>query len=155
MWRLTIEGFRFTQPRCSGSSACKWTNQVCEKSALKLYITVKAPVLEASAAVFPAKTTAGDRFDIMDGAKKARFTEVLEQKWAELLIFKGGTGKQAKPVIRISNTWCRIRPYAPDLTAYSAKIAPMAARETVTGIVHGYAGNGVGIEQGLNVVSNP
>ncbi|MBW2598150.1 MAG: hypothetical protein JRC55_05930, partial [Deltaproteobacteria bacterium] len=56
---------------------------------------MKAPVFEASAAVFPAKNTAGYRFDIMDGAKKARFTEVLKQKWAELLIFKGVTGKQA------------------------------------------------------------
>jgi len=85
-------------------------NQACGKSALKSEITVKAPVLETSAAVFPAKNTAGYRFDIMDGAKKARFTEVLKQKWAELLIFKGVTGKQAKPVIRISNTWWRIRP---------------------------------------------
>jgi len=155
MWRLIIEGFRFTQPRCSGSLACKWTNQVCEKSALKPYITVKSPVLETSAAVFPVKNTAGYRFDIMDGTKKARFTKVLKQKWAELLIFKCVTGKQAKPVIRINNTCWRIRQYAPDLTAYPAKIAPMAGRETVTGIVHGYAGDGVGIEQGLNVVSNP
>ena len=116
---------------------------------------MKAPVFETSAAVFSVKNTAGDRFDIMDGAKKARFTKVLKQKWTELLILKGFTGKQANPMIRIRNTWWRIRPYAPDLTAYSAKIAPMAGRETVTGTVHGYAGNGVGIEQGLNVVLNP
>jgi len=116
---------------------------------------VKAPVSKASAAVFPVKNTTGYRFDIMDGAKKARFTEVLKQKWAELLVFKCVTGKQAKPVIRISNTWWRIRQYAPDLTAYSAKIAPMAGRETVTGTVHGYAGNSVRIKQNFNVVSNP
>ena len=116
---------------------------------------MKAPVFETAAAVFPAKNTAGDRFDIMDGTKKARFTKVLKQKWAELLIFNCFTGKQAKPVIRINNTWWRIRRYAPDLTAYSAKIAPMSGRETVAGTVHGYAGNGVGIEQGLNVMSNP
>jgi hypothetical protein len=70
---------------------------------------VKAPVFETSAAVFPAENTAGDRFDIMDGTKKARFTEVLKQKWAELLIFKCVTGKQAKPVIRIGNTCWWIR----------------------------------------------
>jgi hypothetical protein len=116
---------------------------------------VKAPVLEASAAVFPVENTAGYRFDIMDGTKKALFTEVLRQKWAELLIFKCVTGKQAKPVIRIGNTCWRIRQYAPDLTAHSAKIAPMAGRKSVTGAIHGYAGNGVRIKQSLNVMSNP
>ena len=68
--------------------ACKWTNQVFEKSALKPYITVKAPAFETLATVFPVKNTAGYRFDIMDGTKKAWFTKVLKQKWAELLIFK-------------------------------------------------------------------
>ena len=116
---------------------------------------MKAPVLETSAAVFPVKNTAGDRFDMMDGTKKARFTKVLKQEWAELLVLKGFTGKQANPVIRISNTWRRIRPYAPDLAAYSAKIAPMAGREAVMGTIHRYAGNSVRIKQSLNIVSNP
>lgn len=146
---------RWVNPDALDLSTCKWTNQACEKFALKPGITMKAPVFETSAAVFPAKNTAGDRFNIMDGAKKARFTEVLKQKWAKLLIFNCFTGKQAKPVIRINNTWWRIRRYAPDLTADSAKIAPMAGREAVTGTVYGYAGNGVGIKQSLNVVSNP
>ena len=106
-------------------------------------------------AVFPVKHTAGDRFDMMDGTKKARFTKKLKQKWTKLLILKGFTGKQANPVIRIRNTRWRIRPYAPDLTAYSAKITPMAGRKAVVRAVYGDAGNGVGIEQGLNVVSNP
>ena len=91
--------------------------------------TVKAPAFETAAAVFPVKNTAGYRFDIMDGTKKARFTKVLKQKWTELLIFNCFTGKEAKPVIRINNTCWQIRRYAPDLTAYSAKIAPVAGRE--------------------------
>ena len=116
---------------------------------------MKAPVFETSETVFSVKKTAGYWFDIMDGTKKARFTKELKQKWTELLILKGFTGKQANPVIRIRNTQWRIRPYAPYLTAYSAKIAPMAGRKAVVGAVYGDAGNGVGIEQGLNVLSNP
>ena len=91
----------------------------------------------------------------MDGTKKARFSKVLKQKWTELLIFKCFTGKDAKPVIRINDTCRRIRRYATDLTAYTAKTAPLAGREAVAGTVHWYAGNGVRIKQGLNVVSNP
>ncbi len=116
---------------------------------------MKAPVLETSAAVFPVKNTAGYRFDIMNGTKKARFTKVLKQKWADLLIFECFTGKEAKPVIWINNTCWRIRRYAPDLTAYSAKIAPMAGWQRMTNTIHRYAGNGVQIKQSLNVVSNP
>jgi len=58
-------------------------NQVCEKSALKPNITVEAPVFKAPAAVFPVKNTAGYRFDIMDGAKKARFTKVSKPQMIE------------------------------------------------------------------------
>jgi hypothetical protein len=116
---------------------------------------VKAPVVEASATVFPVKTTAGYGFDIVDGTKKARFTKILKQKWTELLIFNCFTGKEAKPVIRIDNTGWRIRRYPPDLTAYAAQGAPLARRKAVTGFVHGYAGNGVGVKQALNVVANP
>jgi len=112
-------------------------------------ITVKAPAFEALAAVFPVKNTAGYRFNIMDGTKKARFTKVLKQKWTELLIFKCFTGKQAKPVIRINNTCWRIRRYAPDLTAYSAKTAPLAGREAVTGTIHWNTGNSAQIKQSL------
>jgi len=91
----------------------------------------------------------------MDGAKKARFTKVLKQKWTELLIFKCFTGKEAKPVIRINNTCWRIRRYAPDLTAYPAKTAPLAQGESMTGTIHWNAGNSVRIKQGLNILSNP
>ncbi|MBW1957619.1 MAG: hypothetical protein JRI63_03680 [Deltaproteobacteria bacterium] len=58
-----------TQPQCSESSVYKWTNQACEKSDLKQCITMKAPLFEASAAVFLVKNTAEYRFDIMDGTK--------------------------------------------------------------------------------------
>ena len=115
---------------------------------------MKASIFETFATVSPVKNTAGYGFDIMDGTKKTRFTKVLKQKWTELLIFKCFTGKDTKPVIRINNTCWRIRRYAPDLTAYSTEIAPLARREAVTDTVHWYAGNGVRIKQGLNVVSN-
>jgi hypothetical protein len=115
---------------------------------------VKAPVFETSETVFSVKKTAGYWFDIMDGTKKARFTKELKQKWAELLIFNCFTCKEAKPVIRINNTCRRIRRYAPDFTAYSAKSTPPAGRKVVTYTVHWYASNGIRIKQGLNVVSN-
>jgi hypothetical protein len=54
------------------------TNQSCGNFKLKQLITVKSPVLETAAAVFPVKNTAGDRFDMMDGTKKTRFTKVLK-----------------------------------------------------------------------------
>lgn len=116
---------------------------------------MKASVFETSATIFPVKTTAGYGFDMMDGTKKTRFTKILKQKWAKLLISKCFTGKETKPVIRINNICWRIRRYASDLTAHAAKGAPLAGREAVMGFVHGYAGNGVGIKQGLNVVANP
>jgi hypothetical protein len=116
---------------------------------------MKTPVFKTSATVFLVKNKTGYRFDIMDGTKKARFTKVLKQKWTELLIFKCFTGKEAKPVIRINNTCWRIRRYAPDLTAYAAKTAPLTQRESMTGTIHWYAGNGVRIKQGLNILSNP
>ena len=71
--------------------------------------SVQAPVYKASAAVLLIKSTAGQRFDVMNGAKKTGFAKILEQKWAKLLILQCFAGKKAEPVIRINNFCRRIR----------------------------------------------
>ena len=47
---------------------------------------VQTLILFTSATVFAVKYSAGDGFDIVDGAKIAGFAEVLKQKRAQLLI---------------------------------------------------------------------
>jgi hypothetical protein len=116
---------------------------------------VEPTLSQAKSACLFIELKARDRLDVVNGAEEPGFAEKLKEERAKLLVVHGAAGKIGVPMSGIADSGRRLRRHTADFAADPTECAPLIIGERMSPPVKRDAGDGHGIEEGLNIRPQP